>query len=96
MVQVLRTTAVALAFALIAVALIHLRTAQTRAAASLLRMEAQRIALRRELWEIETRNARLRAPAHIHEAADRLPIELDAPGPDEPLRGPSTLLVQRR
>lgn len=92
--NILRTTGLVGGLALIALGLIHVRSAQTRTAASLLRMEAERIALRRELWEIETRTARLRTPARIMEAAERLPAELTPPGPNVPLRGPTTLLVQ--
>jgi len=92
----IRTMSLVVAFALISLALVQLRAAQTQTAASLLRMEAERIALRRELWDIETRMARLRSPARIIEAADKLPAELSAPGPDTPLRGPATLITQRR
>lgn len=84
------------AFAGIALGLVQLRTAQARAAASLLRMEANRIALRRELWAIEMRTARLRAPERIIHAAEMLPADFVPPGPDVPLRGPSTLIVRRR
>lgn len=84
------------AFAGIALGLVQVRTAQARAAASVLRMEAKRIALRRELWAIELRTARLRAPERIIHAAQRLPADLVPPGPDVPLRGPSRLIVQRR
>ncbi len=79
----------------IALGLVQLRTAQSRAAASLLRMEAKRIALRRMLWDLETSEARLRAPERIIDATEMLPASLVPPGPLRPLRGPTTLIVQR-
>jgi len=83
-------------FASIGVSVVWIRSSQTHAAASLLRMEAERIALRRELWDIETRTARLRAPARIIEAAELSPADLTAPGDSKPLRGPATVIARRQ
>ena len=81
--------------AAIALTVVWIRAAQADAAASLLQMEARRIALRRELWDIEARTARLRAPARVIEAAELSPADLTPPGSVRPLRGPTTLVVQR-
>lgn len=90
-----RTVGLFVAFAVVGLVLVWIRSAQADAASRLLHMEAQRIALRRELWEIETRTARLRAPARIIEAAELSPADLSRPGRDKPLRGPATTIVKR-
>ena len=50
----------------LALTVVHLRTEQTHCAARALAIEAQRIELRRDLWDIQARVARLRAPERIH------------------------------
>ena len=50
----------------LALSVVHLRAEQTRCAARALAIEAERIELRRELWALEARVARLRAPERIH------------------------------
>jgi hypothetical protein len=83
-------------FALLALMLVHLRAEQTRSAASLLRKEARRMELRRELWELQTRSARLRTPQRVIDSAELLPTDLAPPAQEKPLRGPSRLVVQKQ
>lgn len=82
-------------FALLALALVHLRSEQTRSAAALLRMESRRAELRRDLWDLQTRSARLRTPQRVMESAELLPTDLAPPSQEKPLRGPSRFVVQK-
>lgn len=76
-----RLVALLLAFGVVAVALVHLRTEQTRATARMLAAETRRNHLRRELWSLQVRTARLKTPARIRERIDRTwPTELLPPG----------------
>lgn len=67
-----RLLAVAFLMAGIALAVVCLRTEQTRCAADLLRHEARWIELRRQSWALQARAARLSAPARVHQRLDRL------------------------
>jgi len=84
------------AFAVMGLVMVHLRAAQTQSASRLLEMEARRIELRRELWSIQSRTARLRSPQRILDRAELVAAELLPPGPDVPLRGSAETIAQRR
>ena len=71
---------VAAALAGLAIILVHLRSEQMRAGASLLRLEHQWIELRSEWWALQTRAARLRCPQRI---ADRARYLRAGPVPPE-------------
>ena len=80
----------------IAWGVVRLRTAQTQLAALLVQREGRRTELRRELWEWETKIARFKTPQRIAEMMEKLPIEMMPPVSEPPLRGPTTLIVDRR
>jgi len=67
-------------FATLALAVVHLRVQQTRCAASILRSESEWVRLRSELWSVQTRMARARAPDRIHDRATYLATGLVPPG----------------
>lgn len=70
-------------FALLALGVVHLRAEQTRSAAAVLRLESEWIRLRSELWGVQTRVARARAPDRIHDRATYLATGLVPPGTRE-------------
>lgn len=70
-------------FTSLALAVVHLRAEQTRCAASILRMESEWVRLRSELWGVQTRMARARAPDRIHDRATYLATGLVPPGTKE-------------
>ncbi|MBI4717216.1 MAG: hypothetical protein HY763_05385 [Planctomycetes bacterium] len=55
------------ALALLALAVVYLRTEQTRSAARTLKLESRWVELRRELWQAQTGVARLQAPEQVHD-----------------------------
>lgn len=67
-------------FASLALAVVYLRAEQTRAAASILGLESEWVRLRSDLWSVETRMARARAPDRIHNRAAYLATGLIPPG----------------
>ena len=67
-------------FATLALAVVHLRVQQTRCAAAILRSESEWLRLRSELWSVQTRMARARAPDRIHDRATYLATGLVPPG----------------
>lgn len=73
-------------FASLALAVVHLRAEQTRSAASILRMESEWVRLRSELWGVQTRMARARAPDRIHDRATYLATGLVPPGTKEEIK----------
>ena len=73
-------------FASLALAVVHLRAEQTRCAASILRMESEWVRLRSELWGVQTRMARARAPDRIHDRATYLATGLVPPGTKEEIK----------
>lgn len=73
-------------FASLALAVVHLRAEQTRSASSILRMESEWVRLRSELWGVQTRMARARAPDRIHDRATYLAIGLVPPGTKEEIK----------
>jgi len=85
-----------LLFGVVAVGVVHLRTEQTRATARMLAAEARRNQLRRELWSLQVRTARLKTPARIRERIDQTwPTELQPPGAED-LEMSSTSLTAGR
>jgi len=64
-VNVVRACGLIGAFASVALALVVLRAEQARCAAAALRHEARWSAARREMWEVQSIAARLRAPEQI-------------------------------
>jgi len=83
------------AFAATALAVVYLRTQQTRSASRLLAMEGQRLELRSELWSLQTRAARLRSPQQIRQRVRTLNAAVQAPDEEAVLRGPAKLAVDR-
>lgn len=67
-------------FASLALAVVHLRAEQTRSASAILRMESEWVRLRSELWGVQTRIARARAPDRIHDRVTYLATGLVPPG----------------
>jgi hypothetical protein len=84
--SVRRGTALLAVFASLALAVVHLRAEQTRSASSVLRMESEWVRLRSELWGVQTRMARARAPDRIHDRATYLATGLVPPGTKEEIR----------
>lgn len=71
------------AFAVIALAVVHLRAEQTRCASRALKIESDCVRLRGDLWSLQTRMARMRAPDRIHDRATYLATGLVPPGTRE-------------
>jgi hypothetical protein len=67
-----------LAMAGVAMGTVYVRSEQSRAAGAALRHEAKCHDLRRDLWAMQTRLARLRSPSQIHDRLGRLHVELAA------------------
>jgi hypothetical protein len=67
-------------FTALALAVVHLQAEQTRCAAALLKSEAEWARLRGELWNVQTRLARAKAPDRIHDRATYLATGLVPPG----------------
>jgi len=78
----LRRACVLLAvFAAVALSVVHLRAEQTRSAARVLKIESDWVRLRGDLWSLQIRNARMRAPDRIHDRATYLATGVVPPGP---------------
>lgn len=81
-----RGTILLLGFTILALSVVYLRAEQARSAASILRMESDWVRLRSELWKVQTRLARARAPNRIHDRAIYLATGLVPPGSKERAR----------
>ena len=91
-----RVVGLLLALGAVAVALVHLRTEQTRATARMLAAETRRNHLRRELWSLQVRTARLKTPARIRERIDQTwSTDLLPPGAEELERSSVSLTAGR-
>lgn len=91
-----RSAGLILALAVLALAVVHVRTEQTRSTARSLAAQAEWSRLRRELWALQARAARQKTPARIHESIDqRYEMDLLPPGPAEDLY-PDTALTAAR
>ena len=77
---VARGFALSAAFAGIALTVVHLRAEQTRCVARMVQLDAEWVRLRRELWGLQTRIARLRAPERIHDRVAAFQTGLVPPG----------------
>ena len=88
--NVIRVCALLGIFVGIAVTVVHLRAEQTRCAARIVSMEAQWVTLRRELWGLQTRTARLKSPELLHDRTRLFQTGLAPPGvndlPERPAR----------
>lgn len=73
-------------FTSLALAMVHLRAEQTRSASAVLRMESEWVRLRSELWGVQTRIARARAPDRIHDRVTYLATGLVPPGTKEEIQ----------
>lgn len=79
-----RLVGLMLALGALAVAVVSLRTEQTRATARMLAAESRRNQSRRELWSLQVRVARLKTPARIRERVDQTwPTGLLPPSAEE-------------
>ena len=74
-----RLCALLSAFALIALAVVHLRGEQTRCTARTLSLEAELVEQRRELWRLQSSVARLQAPLRLHECMGQFQVDLVPP-----------------
>lgn len=79
---VARGCALLICFTAIALTVLHLRSEQTRSAARLAAMDARWVELRRDLWGVQTRIARLRSPERIHDRVIAFQTGLVPPGYD--------------
>ncbi|MCH7883845.1 MAG: hypothetical protein IIC01_01220 [Planctomycetes bacterium] len=78
--SVFRACSLFAALGAVAVMLVHLRSENVRCAARILAMDSEWTQLRRELWRVQTRSARLRAPRRLHERVEAGSSDLVAPG----------------
>ncbi|MBI1825856.1 MAG: hypothetical protein HY287_05965 [Planctomycetes bacterium] len=67
-------------FSGIALAVVHLRGEETRCAARILSLEARQVTLRRELWSLQSRTARLRTPERVRDRVASFQTGLIPPG----------------
>ncbi|UCF33103.1 MAG: hypothetical protein JSV78_12295 [Phycisphaerales bacterium] len=74
-----RACPLVVAFSLVALGVVYLRTEQSRSAAEALKLEAEWIELRRERWTLQARAARLRTPERIHECVQTFEVDLSPP-----------------
>ena len=94
--NLLRVSGILLGFAALAIGVVYLRTERTRSTARLLAHDAEWVRLRRELWSLQTRTARQKAPARIHGSIDQsLHTELLPPGIDEGLSAATAMTEAR-
>ena len=71
-----RACAGVIALAAVALAVVCLRAEQTRVAAQALGLERRFVALRGELWQLQTGVARLRTPVRLQERVDWFDVGL--------------------
>jgi len=88
--DVVRVSVVLGGMMVLALALVHLRVEKTRSAARALEMERQCLVLRRELWQVQTSLAGLRAPKRIHERVEVLQAGVIPPNAAEPQQAVTT------
>lgn len=82
----LRVGMLVAAFTLIALGVVYVRTEGARSAVRALRHESEWINLRRELWQLQTQVARLRAPDRVHDRMAWLQTDLQPPAASEHAR----------
>ena len=74
-----RLCALVSAFAMIALAVVHLRGEQTRCAARAMSIQAESVEQRRELWRLQSSVARLQAPLRLHNCMGQFHVDLVPP-----------------
>ena len=79
-------------FALLALAVVYLRTEQARCAARALALESTWIEMRRELWSLQTTSSRLRAPGRIHDRVGWFETGVVPPGMNDMPTRPTRLV----
>ena len=84
------------AFAALALVVVVLRAEQTRCTARILEAEVRWVEARRDLWTLQTRAARLRAPQQVHDRSIFLGSGVVPPGKDEPGDLPEQIAVKSR
>jgi hypothetical protein len=70
---------VILLMAAVGVGVVHLRLAQNRARTDIQRLEADRLKLRRTLWEQQQRLAALTGPQQVRQRMREMALELSGP-----------------
>lgn len=93
--SITRACGVLTILATVAIGVVHLRVEQTRCAARMLRMEVDRVQIRRELWETQALTARLRSPQRVHDRLDPGGDELVSPLVGLSATGPARLVADR-
>ncbi len=83
---VLRAVAVLLVLGGSALAVVQLRSERVRCVARVAALRSERLAMRRESWNVQMAIARLRAPERIRERVGLLDLAVELPHP--PLPGP--------
>ncbi|UCE61259.1 MAG: hypothetical protein JSU63_05815 [Phycisphaerales bacterium] len=86
-----RAAILLVALAVIALAVVYVRSEQTRCAANTLALESKMVQQRRDLWRLQVAVARLQAPSRVRERVDWFRAELIPPGTDEPLNSTMSL-----
>jgi hypothetical protein len=79
----MRKCVIIAAFAALALAVVAVRTEQARCTARILATEAKWVEARRELWTLQVRSARLRAPQQVHDRSVFLDSGVVPPHEDE-------------
>jgi hypothetical protein len=76
-----RITALLLIFGVIALAVVHLRLEQTRAARRIQKIQVELVEIRREAWTTQLAIARLKAPSRLEQRVEELNLQVSAPYP---------------
>lgn len=84
------------AFAFLALSVVHLRAEQTRCASRILQLEGRQVELRRELWGLQTRTARLRAPERVRDRVAAFQTGLVPPGFRDEVPKPERVVSSHR
>mgnify|MGYP001583275878 CR=1 FL=1 len=84
------------ALAAIGLMVVHLRVEQARCAARIMAIEGEWLSARRELWALQARHARLRAPERIFGHATQLGAGLAPPGQPDSTNSQEHLALKKR
>ena len=76
----MRLAWIIVAFAAIAAATVHLRLQQTRTRSEIHNLQADRLEVRRRLWQQQLRLGELTSPRHIRRLARDWPMDVAEPG----------------
>lgn len=77
------------ALAAVSAAAVHMRLRQAHLRAEMCSLEAERIQLRRKLWDQQLRLGELTAPQHIRLLAEGWPFQVVGPGESSPQQRPA-------